>query len=881
WGKALAAADRAILIAPGRAEALFNRAVALESLSLAQPAIVAWRRYLMTDVESPWAAEARERKRMLETLTASELWDRAIPRIEGAAIAGDVETIDAIVRLFPQEARTWGERRFTCDWEEEARKGDSVRAAARLAMSRHIAAALRAINGEELLADAIEVIDRAPTSLVDDFMNAYRLYGEGRLLYADRDATAARSRFEQSAAIFRRLRSPMFRVAEYYLAGCLSDLGENQNSLEIVERHLAEAPAAYIGLRAQLLWQKGLVESRSGRVFEAMAAYSRALEIFDRQSELSNAAQVRAALDIFHASIGREAEAWRLRRAAFRDASRLGNPRVLQTVLMAAAGAEAGQDRWDVAMSFYSLSIDRELTPPNPVHLADAAIWRALAAHKLGWEGFASRALVRARAEVSGLRDAGLRASSANRLRMVEAVSMRDRDPMHSAALLTSIIEEGTDLFQRPEAHLERGRAWRVLRRQNDAIADLREALRLVEQREESTNANERRDSYFATADAAGEELMDVLDEQERVGDALETAERNRARSFAAETEEGQGLRVPENTMLVYYNALPARLLIFLVSSRGTEVVRVPVARATLEERIARMTNAIGTNDEVTVHAVGRELYELLITPLSRRLTGVSRLVIVPDGVTAQLPFVALRAPSGQLLLESALRIVYAPSGGAFTRALLRAPSGQADVLAVGDPDFDRTLFPDLRRLPDARTEAREVAKLHRSTDLLVGGAATPDRVMKAMRSARIVDIAAHAVLDRRDPARSALLLASSTGDEGVLHMRNIAGLTLTAEVVMLAGCHTAAVVERAPPVLRSFAFAFLAAGSRNVVGSLWAADDAAARVLSRYFHQQLRAGAAPSDALREAQLAMLRSSDPSLRTPSAWSGYQLYGSGS
>lgn len=879
---ALAAADRALMIAPTRPEALFNRAIALESLSLAQPAVAAWRRYLTADGDSPWAAEARERKSALEKPSASELWTETLPRLEQAAKNGDARTIEEIVRAYPQETRTFAERRFTSNWEEALREGDSVRAADRLALSRQIGAALRAVNGEELLGDAIEAIDRAPESRIADFMDAYRAYGEARALYANRSVTAARPLFETSAAIFRRLRSPMFRVAEYYLAACVSELGENEAALRMTDDHLADIPPGYAALRAQLLWQKGTFESRAGDVFASKIAFTRALEIFDRQAELSNATQVRASLDVLHGAVGREAEGWRIRQELFRDASRLGNPLVLQTALMGAAGAEAARERWDLALAFYSVSIERELAPPNPVHVADAATWRALAAHRLGWESVAQRRVSGARAQVTGLRDAGIRARSIERLRLAEAIIVRDGDPARAAALLTDVIADAKDLFRLPEAHLERGRAWRAQRRDDEAIADFRQALDLVERREANVSVSEQRDSYFATADAAAEELIDLLDRQGRKDEALAAAERSRSRSFAPAPDGGaETIRAPEGVLLAHYTTLPDRLLIFLMSSDGTDVVRVPVPRAELEQRISRMTSAIAGGDETRIHALGRELHDWLIAPMGGRLTGISHLVIVPDVVTARVPFVALRTASNRYLMEL-VPIGYAPSGGAFTRALLPLPASSANkVLAVGDPEFEQRLFPELARLPAARAEAYDLARLHPSAELLLGQEATPARVVRAMTSSRFIDIAAHAVLDRQEPTRSVLLLAASPDDPGILSMGDIADLAVPAEVVMLAGCNTVEIVDGTPPALRSFAFAFLGAGSRNVVGSLWAADDSAARMMSRLFHQYLRDGAPPAVALREAQLAMLRSSDPHFRAPLAWSGYQLYGSGS
>jgi hypothetical protein len=58
--RALAAADRALKVDPEFAEALFNRALALERLSLADEARAAWYDYLRVDDRSGWADEARE-----------------------------------------------------------------------------------------------------------------------------------------------------------------------------------------------------------------------------------------------------------------------------------------------------------------------------------------------------------------------------------------------------------------------------------------------------------------------------------------------------------------------------------------------------------------------------------------------------------------------------------------------------------------------------------------------------------------------------------------------------------------------------------------------------------------------------------------------------
>ena len=79
---------------------------------------------------------------------------------------------------------------------------------------------------------------------------------------------------------------------------------------------------------------------------------------------------------------------------------------------------------------------------------------------------------------------------------------------------------------------------------------------------------------------------------------------------------------------------------------------------------------------------------------------------------------------------------------------------------------------------------------------------------------------------------------------------------------------------------MRSFALAFLAAGTRNAVGTLWDVEDEPARRLSTALHKHLRDGESSAEALRLAQIAMIRSNDPDSTAMRSWSGFQLSGVG-
>jgi CHAT domain-containing protein len=61
-------------------------------------------------------------------------------------------------------------------------------------------------------------------------------------------------------------------------------------------------------------------------------------------------------------------------------------------------------------------------------------------------------------------------------------------------------------------------------------------------------------------------------------------------------------------------------------------------------------------------------------------------------------------------------------------------------------------------------------------------------------------------------------------------------------------------------------------------VGSLWEVDDRLTRLLMVELHRAYRGSGNGPAALRTAQLTLLRSADPALRSPAAWAGFRYAG---
>jgi CHAT domain-containing protein len=75
---------------------------------------------------------------------------------------------------------------------------------------------------------------------------------------------------------------------------------------------------------------------------------------------------------------------------------------------------------------------------------------------------------------------------------------------------------------------------------------------------------------------------------------------------------------------------------------------------------------------------------------------------------------------------------------------------------------------------------------------------------------------------------------------------------------------------------LVGLAQAFQVAGARSVLASLWPIADRPTARLMRLFYAELRAGRTKDEALRQAQLALLR--DPVTSHPANWAGLLLIG---
>jgi tetratricopeptide (TPR) repeat protein len=293
---------------------------------------------------------------------------------------------------------------------------------------------------------------------------------------------------------------------------------------------------------------------------------------------------------------------------------------------------------------------------------------------------------------------------------------------------------------------------------------------------------------------------------------------------------------------------------------------------------------------EPAYRGLARDLGRLLLP--SEMLKPDFRLILVPDGILHYLPFEALVVATGQrskdkeaFILENH-EVVYIPSASSL-RYLRRLPPdaglASARLLALGEiPQAAAVagVYP-AGPLPFAREEVVRIGGLfpadHR---LLLLGAKANETALKTMdlRDFLYFHFAGHGWFDEEAPWRSGILVAPAGGEDGLLQMNEIFTLRTGPCLVVLSACQSGFGRFVRGEGIVGLTRAFLYAGARGVVVSLWNVNDRSTAELMEAFYREMGAGARPSSALRRAKLTLLRSALAAHRHPSSWAPFVLVG---
>jgi CHAT domain-containing protein/Tfp pilus assembly protein PilF len=337
---------------------------------------------------------------------------------------------------------------------------------------------------------------------------------------------------------------------------------------------------------------------------------------------------------------------------------------------------------------------------------------------------------------------------------------------------------------------------------------------------------------------------------------------------------------LPDGVLVLEPFSLTDQVVIFAFDKKQLLMRAIPLKPEELDRTAGQLRAAFSrsrsTNPE-QMKKLGRQIYEWLIGPFESELAQADHLIVITSGKLRYLPIQALW--SGERYLIERIPISYVATAASlifYTES--GSNSNRTGALAIGNPlAADRLLA-----LPYAEEETREIGKLFspRAT-IRIGVDATKANLRTDAVRADLIHFATHAMLDAQQPERSYILMAGENDEERRLNYGEIPELEPQlhgASLVTLSACETALGRETEGLEISGLSEQFRQAGVRSVIASLWKVSDLSTKALMTEFYSQVKAGRSRANALREAQLKLIRSSRADFNDPFFWAPFILIG---
>ena len=357
------------------------------------------------------------------------------------------------------------------------------------------------------------------------------------------------------------------------------------------------------------------------------------------------------------------------------------------------------------------------------------------------------------------------------------------------------------------------------------------------------------------------------------------------------------------NEVLLAYKVNPGKTYLWIIEKgKKPSAIEIAVSREELIRKVGEFRSGLENPSRLDAYdpEKGRALGKLLLGEALSRIDSNKNIIITPDGVLNMIPFEALttgRTKNAIQYLGEKYKISYYPSASvmATMRQFKESPKLSRPLFALGDPVYEdsdvryshrksdnivlasadqtpglnlrsalvRSGF-SLQRLPETRDEVLKIGALfgYKANDpnIKLDMDASKSELLKSdLGSYRFIHFATHGLLSGDIPyiLEPALVLSqpgNRNPEDGFLKMSEILELKLNADAVVLSACKTALGKEIAGEGIVGLSRAFMLAGSKSVIVSLWSVESNSTAVLMKSFYSHLKPGTSKEEALRLAK---------------------------
>ncbi len=444
---------------------------------------------------------------------------------------------------------------------------------------------------------------------------------------------------------------------------------------------------------------------------------------------------------------------------------------------------------------------------------------------------------------------------------------------------------------------------------------------------------------------AAKERVVELEEKARRLEADLGAATEDVARGQSV-TVSGLAERLPPKSILIEYvffrpfdprtpdcqeDSIPRRCAAYALEPDGTTHAVCLATEDVIRAAASRFLDQLRRSaPEHVLSASAKDLYDLVVAPLSKAIDSADRILVCPDGILCLIPFAALMTPQDRYLVQDH-ELAHLTTGRDLFRIGRQRPRVRGFYVfadpAFGDAGSPRSEAAPQQRafsldgtrfepLPGTAEEARRIGQLAPSAVVCTGKRATEARV-KALRRPSLLHLATHGFFLGEGSARqgsrglkklpgptatdtyaaslrpmagrfenplvrSGLALSGAnhlrSGEEdGVLTALEVAGLDLSGtKLVVLSACETGVGEYTHGTGVFGLRRAFVLAGAETQVLSLWPVQDAATCELMVRYYSALKKGAGRAEALQQVQTGMLAEQEH--QHPSIWAAFMVQG---
>ena len=335
--------------------------------------------------------------------------------------------------------------------------------------------------------------------------------------------------------------------------------------------------------------------------------------------------------------------------------------------------------------------------------------------------------------------------------------------------------------------------------------------------------------------------------------------------------------------------------------SSALKIYVIGTNRAELAAQISSYRNLMMTRSP-QIQEGARALYDLIVKPAQAQLQGRTQLVISPDMIFWDLPFQSLQAENNRFLIED-YAISYTPSLTTLSVIMKsrRARTGRdssPELLAFGSPAPAPDGMARVNAMlsvdqppgsSETPTEIEALGQLFGAerSRVFTGPEASEERFKVEAGKYRLLYLGARGVLNESSPLYSivALMSAGNTQEDGLLEARELLGLDLKAELIVMPSSELASAKGGSGRVMIALAWSSFIAGCPSILAGQWRVQSPATSDLMLEFYRRLKplqrggsGSVVKSEAWRSATRHLL--SQENYRHPYFWAGFDVMGDG-